>query len=154
MFRSNTELLPLSPLPYGAHGSVIDRIDLAPAMDSTPTPRARVLCFSRDRVLGESRRSVLQRRHDTVLVGCVEDIAALTLGAPFDVIVLCHTLSLQDCLACLDIVNHAWRAAGIISVASDVDRQARKFGTVVFGLEGPVALLNAVQHIFQSTSQA
>ncbi|MGI4826994.1 MAG: hypothetical protein ACRYFU_02220 [Janthinobacterium lividum] len=142
-----TEDLPLGLLPYGFHGTTNRSLGLVPAMISTSNPRLRVLCFSQDRVLGETRRAVLESRYDTVYVGSLDEFAALASGAPFDAIVLCHTLSLHERARCLQIAKASWPSAGIISVTSSPGKRASEFGSVVFGLDGPEALLNSMHQM-------
>ncbi|MGI4827306.1 MAG: hypothetical protein ACRYFU_03815, partial [Janthinobacterium lividum] len=136
-------------LPYGFHGTTNRSLGLVSAMVSTSMPRLRVLCFSRDRVLGETRRAVLASQYDTVYVGSLDEFAALASGALFDAIVLCHTLSLPERTRCLQIAKASWPSAGIISVTSSPGKRASEFGSVVFGLDGPEALLNSMQQVLK-----
>ena len=54
-----TENLPLGLLPYDPYGTINPRTGVVSAMSSAPISRPRVLCFSRDRVLGETRSAAV-----------------------------------------------------------------------------------------------
>lgn len=143
--------LPLGPLPYGADGKIAHRTGLIPTMTWVPSSRPRVLCFSRDCMLGETRRDVLQRRYDAVFVGSPEELAALATGAPFDVIVLCHTLSVEDRAACFELAQSVWPFARFVSVTAREGDSQPPFQKTVLGFQGPVALLNSVQQLLEPT---
>jgi hypothetical protein len=105
-------------------------------------------------VLGETRRLVLQVKYDTVLVCGLKELAFLASGAPFDAIVLCHTLTVDERIGCLGFAQGVWPSARIVSVACGSQDTPPEFGTVVFGLEGPEALLNSVQQMLALTLPA
>ena len=137
------------PLPYVAHKGASPNLDRVPSMNSASIRRPRVLCFGQDTVLGETRRAVFEHRYDAVFVGSLEQLAFLAAGAPFDVIVLCHTLSLEQRLSCLELARDVWPQAGVVSVATRSTHGQTEFGSVVLGLDGPAALLNCIQQVLQ-----
>lgn len=145
------EVLPLGSLPYGADGSASHSIGFVPSMNSVYSYRPRVLCFSQDRVLGTTRRAILQRQYDAVFVDNLQDLAALTTGVPFDVIVLCHTLSLDERIACFEVAQSAWPSARFVSITTRSRGGQPVKGAEVGGLEGPQALLSCVQQTLEST---
>ena len=144
-----TEVLPSNPLPYFAPEGFTRSNYLGPVMNTSSISRPRVLCFSQDRVLGETRCAVLERRYDAVFVSTLEELVSLAYGAPFDVIVLCHTLSVEKRSKCLELAQAVWPSARIVSVAARSSDRQPEFGAIVFGLEGPAALLNCVQHVLK-----
>lgn len=146
-----TENVPLSSLPYGVYRTVSRSIKFESSMSSLSTHRPRVLCFSQDRVLGETRRAVLQRSYDAVFVSNLQELAASAAGEPFDVIVLCHTLSFEDRVACLKLAQTSWPLARFVSITTRNQDRQPVYGAAVGGLEGPQALLNCVQQTLQST---
>ena len=145
-----TEVRPFGSLPYGTHDAVHHTIDFVPFMALLTTRRPRVLCFSQDRLLGETRRAVLQRSYDAVFVENLQELAALAEGPPFDVIVLCHTLSFEERVACLKLAQTVWPSARFISITTQSFGPRPVYGAAVTGLEGPQALLSCVQQTLQS----
>lgn len=113
------------------------------------SPRYRVLCFSRDRLLGETRTLVLQRYYETVYVGSLEECAALSSGPAFDAVVLCHSLSYEEYEGCIEIAELLWPQARIVSVAAGSGSVQLESTAVVPGLAGPRALLFTLQQVLQ-----
>lgn len=120
-----------------------------PYMCTDHLPRFRVLCFSRDRILGESRNLVLQRQYEAVYVGSLEEFAALSSGPAFDAVVLCHSLSAEEYERCIEIAELLWPRAKIVSVVAGSGRVQLESAAVVPGLAGPRALLLALQRVLQ-----
>lgn len=138
----------LGALPYGTTTLLTNMLQNG-IMPSIAQPRPHVLCISRDRVLGETRRKILESRYTAVSVENLEDLTVLAAGEAFDAIVLCHTLSPDDCQRCLEMVHRLWPGAKVVSMTAGAT-QGRPMGDrVVSGLSGPLALLNAVQQVLQ-----
>lgn len=148
-----TETFLLGKLPYRPIPELDANVTRGHMFSSNPS-RARVLCFSRDRVLGETRRAVLDRRYDAVLAGSLETVGALTSSVLFDVIVLCHTLSVEDCQRCLEILSRVGRMAKIVAVTVEGGSKQPTSDQSVRGLAGPQALLDAVQQVLLSSLPA
>ncbi len=92
---------------------------------------------------------VLQRRYDAVFVGSLEELAPLALGSAFDIIVLCHTLSVEERGVCVALAGDLWPAAKFVTVVARSGDRRPELGAVVVGLEGPQALLNIVQRLLE-----
>jgi hypothetical protein len=58
---------------------------------------AEVLVFSRDQLQLETRRLILEAFFHARGAGSIEDVEALLATRKFDLIILCSTLSQQDC---------------------------------------------------------
>ena len=105
----------------------------------------RVLCFSRDPRLLETRHWVLEKRFDAVTI---LSIAAMeqqsSLGRSFDLVLLCHTLSAEECESAFAIARQSWPHAKILGlVASEPSAcDPPLFDGVVPGLDGPRVLLD------------
>ncbi len=112
-------------------------------------PRSRVLCFSHDLVLGETRRAILQHWHDAVFASSLDEVIHLISASPFDVIVLCHTVPFDERQSCLALAGRAWPIAKVILVASESVPPQPGVDQVVLGLAGPKQLLRAVQQVLQ-----
>jgi len=67
---------------------------------------SEVLVFSRDPLLLETRRLILEAFFQARGVGSVEDAQALLAMRRFDLIILCSTLSEQDCDRVLELVEY------------------------------------------------
>lgn len=139
----------LGNLPYKDHSGLTDIGDNY--MHGECSPRYRVLCFSRDRLLGETRTLVLRRQYEAVYVSSLEEFAALFYGPEFDAVVLCHSLSFDEYERCREIVELLWPQAKIVSVAAGSGSVQLESAAVVPGLAGPRALLLTLQWVLQPT---
>lgn len=77
----------------------------------------RVLCFSRDACLLQTRRMVLASRFEVVAIGSLEEMQKLPNDQRFDVVLLCHTLSREECDLARDIAHRRWRSAKILALS-------------------------------------
>lgn len=116
-----------------------------PRLMSTP---AHILCFGRNPLLLETRCAVLAKQYRVMSVESLEELAKVTSAVPFDLVLLCHTLSAEECRASTEIAHHRWPAAKVLALTSggpgckdsntDLDLSC---------LEGPRALLRAVHDL-------
>ena len=110
-----------------------------------------ILCFSRSPVLLATRCAVLATRYDVVSANSLQDIARLSSGPAFDLVLLCHTLPTDECHAAAEFARHCWPGCKILALTSGAQSCA---GTEVDrdlpGLEGPAALLRAIQDLTQN----
>ncbi len=120
-------------------------------MNSCRPLRSRILCFSYDRILGETRRAVLQRRYDAVFVSSLHEVTDLISAPPFDAIVLCHTVPFDERQGCIAFAGRVWPMAKIILVASGNELLQPGIDRAVLGLAGPEKLLHAVQQVLRPT---
>jgi hypothetical protein len=117
-------------------------------------PRPRVLCFSRDQSLLETRGAVLATRYQTVTVMSVEEIYALQPDIQFDVVVLCHSLSDTDCDVASAIARQWWPQAKILGLATSRSGCSTSADGVVQTADGPCALLRAVDSLIRPSIEA
>ena len=107
----------------------------------------RVLCVSRDPRLLESRHLVLSRKYETVTVGSVEEMRSLPASEQFDVIVLCHSLSSEECDVSAKLVRVRWPKAKIVALSVEQNGCFDGADEVVRGLDGPRVLLGTIDHL-------
>jgi hypothetical protein len=107
----------------------------------------RVLCISRDPRLLESRHLVLARKYETVTVGSVEEMSSLPASGQFDVIVLCHSLSSEECEVSAELVRVRWPNAKIVALSVEQDGCFDGADEIVRGLDGPRVLLGTIDHL-------
>jgi DNA-binding NarL/FixJ family response regulator len=107
----------------------------------------RVLCFSRDPLLLESRQQVLATKYESVTVGTTEEMMALASCVQFDVIVFSHTISAEECDLCAEIVRTRWPEAKIVALSAEQEGCSEAADRVVRGLDGPRVLLNAIDQL-------
>ena len=107
----------------------------------------RVLCVSRDQRLLESRHLVLSRKYETVTVGSVEEMRSLPASEQFDVIVLCHSLSSEECDVSAELVRGRWPKAKIVALSVEQNGCFDGADEVVRGLDGPRVLLGTIDYL-------
>ncbi len=113
--------------------------------------RPNILCLSQNLLLLETRRAVLARRYDVVSIATVDEMIRLAPERPFDVVLLCHTISKEDCHYASEFARRRWPGTKILALTSDsASCVAEHPDRVVPGLDGPVALLNAIRDLIPS----
>ena len=109
---------------------------------------AHILCFGRNPVLLATRCAVLAKQYRVVSVESLQEVAEVTSAEPFDVVLLCHTLSPEECRVSREIVHHRWPGAKLLALTSGgpgcKDSQTDRD---LSSLEGPRALLRAVHDL-------
>ena len=111
--------------------------------------RLRVLCFSRDQSLLETRGAVLATRYQTVTVKSVEDIYALPPDSQFDAVVLCHSLSDAECDVASAIAGQWWPKAKVLGLTTARSGCSTSADRVVQTADGPAALLRAIDSVIR-----
>lgn len=91
-----------------------------------------------------TRRLVLASRYNAVsAVASIQEIE--TLKEPeFDVIVLCHTLSQEECDLAVRICQTRWAGAKFVALAKERSKCDWSADRVVRALDGPKILLRAI----------
>jgi hypothetical protein len=92
---------------------------------------------------------VLAKHYDAVLVGSLEEMRALPADKQFDVVVLCHSLSSDECDLAAAIVRDRWPAAKILALSVERSSCWTSADRIVRGLDGPSALLQAIDRLLQ-----
>jgi DNA-binding response OmpR family regulator len=113
-------------------------------MQSNP----RILCFSDDPHLLQTRRWILETRYEAVCVSSLQEMEQQTPADGFDVVILCHSLTPKDCESATQIVRRRWPLAKIVALASEwADCELAGSDKVVASNDGPIALLSAVEQM-------
>lgn len=111
-------------------------------MDSSP----HILCFGRNPVLLETRCAVLAKHFAVLSVGSLEEMAQIRPSRPFNLVLLCHTLSAEECNAGSEIARHRWPGSKILALTSGSPGCTEaKADRDVSCLDGPRALLRVIQ---------
>lgn len=96
----------------------------------------------------ETRRAVLAKRYDVIAIDSLEGIAQVSPMTEIDLVLLCHTLSPDECHAAADIARHRWPGTKLMALSSGEPSCAHTDADRDFCcLDGPTALLQAVQEL-------
>jgi DNA-binding NtrC family response regulator len=111
-----------------------------------PTP-ASVLVFGRDHQLVHTRSLILEKAGFRVrTASSLPDIQQLLSEPTMDVMLLCHSLSIQECADALTITHERWpRIQTIALVSGSSDCGSKSVDTVIEVTEGPAKLISAVR---------
>jgi DNA-binding NtrC family response regulator len=111
-----------------------------------PAPAA-VLVFGRDHQLVHTRRLILQKAGFHVhTAASLADIQLLPPQPTIDVMLLCHSLSSQDCDDALLLTHERWPEIQTIAlVAGSSDCGSNFTDTVMESHEGPAKLIDTVR---------
>ncbi|HEY1578297.1 MAG TPA: hypothetical protein VGF82_14610 [Terracidiphilus sp.] len=107
----------------------------------------RVLCVGRDPRLLETRQLVLAKRYETVTVGSIEEMRALPIEEEFDVVVLCHSLSFEECDLSSELARGRWRHAKIVALSIQQGDCSVAADQTVRALDGPRFLLRTIDQV-------
>ncbi len=112
--------------------------------------KPRVVCFGRDLELLRTRVQVLSRRYDAVEVASVDQLAALPAEPAFDLVLLCHSLSREECRASAEIAEQCWPQAKVmVLTAGGSEALYERADAVVASIQGPVVLLQAIDRLIR-----
>lgn len=118
-------------------------------MTSLPqkTHRRKVLLIGRDSSLLRTRGLVLQSTRAWVSQRTPQAGGALLRRKFFDVVVLCHTVSLRECIALCKEVKLFWPLTGIVVILQSEDQPAPEceIDCAVPWTHGPARLIQVVQ---------
>jgi DNA-binding NtrC family response regulator len=111
-----------------------------------PTP-ASVLVFGRDYRLAHTRSLILEKAGFRVrTASSVPDLQQLLSEPSMDVMVLCHSLTTQDCADAWIITHERWPQIQTIAlVTGSADCGSQSADTVMDAIDGPVKLITAVR---------
>jgi len=112
-----------------------------------PTP-ASVLVFGRDHQLVHTRSLILEKAGFHVRTAAnLPDIQQLPAQPPIDVMLLCHTLSGDDCDGALAITRDRWPSIQTIAMVSGrSDCGSKSTDASIDASEGPAKLVSAVRN--------
>src|SRR5436305_3833568 len=96
---------------------------------------SRVLCVSHDELLLETRQLVLASRYQAVSVRGIEEMEALDEN--FDAVLLCHTLSAEECGRATKIAQRRWPKAKMVAISTAEMSCVSFADQVVWAQDGP-----------------
>jgi hypothetical protein len=103
--------------------------------------KPELLCVGHDSILNRTRRLILERCFDVkVAHGLTEAIAFLS-GQRFDLVLLCYTLTDEECAAAVEFVHSLSTPAKILALAQGRDRLLLSPQDEEFVSGGPAELL-------------
>jgi hypothetical protein len=103
-----------------------------------------VLCLGSDQRLLEIRGRVLATHYGAVSLGNIEELDALPATKQFDVVVLCHSLSSEQCDMATTIVRERWPKAKIVALSREGSSFLTAADQTIRSLDGPSVLLQAI----------
>ena len=112
------------------------------------TQNFRVVCFGRDLELLRTRIQVLARTYDVVEVSSVDELEALAAEPAFDLVLLCHTLSPEECRASAELTQQRWPQAKVmVLITGASSARYEKADAVVMSIQGPAVLLQSIHQL-------
>jgi DNA-binding NtrC family response regulator len=108
---------------------------------------ASVLVFGRDYQLVHTRGLILEKAGFRVrTASSLPDIQQLLSEPAMDVMLLCHSLSTQECNEALVLTHERWpRIQTIALVSGSSDCGSQSVDTVIEATDGPAKLITAVR---------
>lgn len=107
----------------------------------------RVLCLGHDERLLETRVQVLASRYETVSVRSLAEMRSLPGDARFDIVLLCHTLSPEECGVCSEVARERWPEARVLAIAVERGSCWEYADQVVKAMDGPRVLFGAIDQM-------
>ena len=110
---------------------------------------ARVLCFGKDKPLVETRGKVLQHAGFLLTLATnLDEYEALLRDTEFDLVVLCHSLSLNECESAAQYVHQVQPYARTLVLKAMKRGCSDSFiEETIEALRGPHALINKIQEM-------
>ena len=108
---------------------------------------ASVLVFGRDSQLVSTRRLILEKEGFQVCIASsLEDIQKLPTERTMDVMILCHTLSTEECNEALLLTHNRWPQIQTVALVTG----SSSFGPntaddIIEASEGPAKLIKAIR---------
>lgn len=113
----------------------------------------QLLCLATNPDLLEIRRRVLLTRYRVTAVDRLDAMEALPGGSEFDVLVLCHSLSAEDCSKAVRFAREFWPKIKVLAISAPGESQGQgELDAVVSGLAGPYAMFDAVEQLLPSAT--
>ena len=117
--------------------------------------QASILLFGHDSQLLETRRLVLERSgHRVCLAADLTTLARLASDAQFDLLIFCHTISMEECGRAIALIHTYCRhVQSILLAAGQSACSQQPLSYVVETVKGPENLLNAIAQIVHSKAR-
>jgi CheY-like chemotaxis protein len=109
--------------------------------------RPLLLCLSKNPELLEIRLRVLSMRYDVVPVRSLDEMKALSSNTPFDVLVLCHSLSQMEFDEATELARATWPGIRIVAIATALSPHSDRVPAVVDALAGPPSLFRSISSL-------
>lgn len=103
--------------------------------------RPEILCVGHDPVLNRTRRLILQRCFDVRLASQTPEAVALLQSSRFDLVLLCYSLTDQECEAIIEFVHSLPEKPKILALAQVRARLSLHSPDEEFLSPGPADLL-------------
>lgn len=117
------------------------------------TLRPLLVCLSRDQRLRETRTQVLAKDYDVIALASEQELEELDPPRPVDLVLLCHSLTGQDCERSSHVIRTRWPQALIVTISSPVAGcLSVEANATVAALDGPAVLLGQVAHLLRDHS--
>ena len=112
-----------------------------------------LLCFSKNPELLDLRRRVLATRYDVTAVNSLQQIEALPTGSVFDVLVLCHSLSILECSRGSRLARCRWPDIKVLAITlGTFESQGIEADISVGSLRGPIAMFGQISQPARSAA--
>jgi hypothetical protein len=103
--------------------------------------KPKILCVGRDPSLNRTRQLVLERQFEVRVAQSVTEAFALLSGQRFDLVLLCYSLSDEECRSAADFVHGLPSPIRILALAEGRERLALAKQDEEFVSSGPAELL-------------
>ncbi len=90
---------------------------------------------------------VLANHFNVVTVGSMAEMQALAQDRVFDVVLLCHSLSSEECDLAATTARRRWPEAKILALAVERSSCQSYAQHTIRGLDGPRLLIQAIEHL-------
>lgn len=107
-----------------------------------------LLCLSKAPELLGSRQRVLATRYDVVSIKSLEEMERLPSGSVFDLLVLCHTFSEDECKRVTHVARQRWPRIKILSlITQSAGCSEQDSDLSVVALDGPGAMFAGISRL-------
>lgn len=114
-----------------------------------------ILMYGRDERLLETRQWVLQSRgYRVVTIVYPSDFAAIPLTPPIKLLLLCHSLSPEECDNAIALASARWDGIQSLALVADSTRAPSGIlGQLLHTMEGPEKLISVVGELVGTSTE-
>ncbi len=115
-----------------------------------------ILVYGRDPRLIDTRSLLLRRAGYTVLAALsLSDVIDALPSGPVDLLLLCHSLMMEDCERAIALTRAEWPASRtLVLIAGLCGCKDVKADAFLYATEGPIKLLEAVSKLVERKTTA
>jgi len=107
-----------------------------------------VLCYGHDELLLHTRRLILREYFQVSVTTSIEATAALARLEQMDLVLLCHSLSEEECDQMIELVGELWpQAKVLVLTAPDLGRATSLPHEEFAALDGPYSLMRKMREM-------